>query len=106
MLLARQWQNWARERAYKVHAKHKHTKKNAIITCMDVEKWLEDSLLTRRTQEIREKQKQLAHDSRGRIRITILYPPGRPLLAEHEALRDGRLSSSGNHLATHAPTLR
>ena len=54
----------------------------AIITCMDVEKWLEDSLLARRTRETREKQKQLARDSRGRVRITITCPPGRPLLSE------------------------
>ena len=29
----------------------------AIITCMDVEKWLEDKLLARRAQETRDKQK-------------------------------------------------
>ena len=30
-------------------------------------------------------QRQLARDCRGRVRITITYPPGRPLLSEQEA---------------------
>ena len=57
----------------------------AIITSMDVERWLEDKLLAERTKQLRQMQKQLARESRGRVRITIIYPPGRPLLSQQEA---------------------
>ena len=59
---------------------------NAILTSMDFERWLQDRLRTRRIQQHQQLQRQVAAEVRaGRIRITIMHPPGRPLLSESEA---------------------
>ena len=42
-------------------------------------------MLALRTQQLRKMQKQLAQDAKGKVRITITYPPGRPLLSQQEA---------------------
>jgi hypothetical protein len=57
----------------------------ATITSMDVESWLQDDLLSKRTQQHKELRKQIADESKGRIKVTIKHLPGRPLLSGSEA---------------------
>ena len=58
----------------------------AIVTSMDFEKWLQEEHFQRRTKQYKLYQKQVAAEVReGRVRITILHPPGRPLLSQEEA---------------------
>ena len=57
----------------------------AILTSMDFERWLQDSLLARRTKQHKQLQKQIAQESKGKVRATIKHLPGRPLLSKEEA---------------------
>jgi hypothetical protein len=57
----------------------------ATLTSMDVERWLQEDLLSKRTKQHKLVQKQIAQAASGRVRVTIKYLPGRPLLSKGEA---------------------
>ena len=56
----------------------------AIITSIEMERWLANYKRNRRTKQQNKLTKQLALDKKGRVRITMLYPPGRPVLSKEQ----------------------
>ena len=57
---------------------------SAAVTSVDMEMWLGEQKRKRRAQERTKLRQQLQEDMRGRLCVTLLYPPGRPALSLHE----------------------